>query len=291
MKKTAKTTMETTMEMENINVTINADRAARAEMIINTTSELWGKRIAIIPVDLLEVDYSYQRVRSSHVNDIFDNWDDSLCDFLIVSYRNGIFYIVDGQHRYYAALTKGIKNLPCIIRVGLTMEEEARLFVNINEPRKQLNPYDTYKANIACRIEIIPEVKIDMIIEKVCNKYNIEVKRSTDNYKTHILRSLNRARGIIESKNLGEECLDWMLKTITEGKWSECQEAYRSYTMDMLKTFYIENMENIETETKKLERLMERFSPVKMLELARKYRGDYGCCLSSALSMVLRDLI
>ena len=285
--------MKKTIEvaMENISIAINAERAARAEMIINTTSELWGKRIAIIPIDLLDVDYSYQRVRSSHVNDIFDNWDDDLCDFLIVSYRDGIFYIIDGQHRYYAALTKGIKNLPCIIMMGLTMEDEARLFVNINLPRKSLNPYDTYKANIANGNESIPEVKIDMTIKRVCEKYHIEVKKSTDNYMCNILRSLTRARNIIKSEMLGEICLDWMFKTITESKWKECHEAYRSYSMDMLKTFYAENMENIETETKKLERLMNRFSPIEMLELARDYRAKYNCCLSSALSMVLRDLI
>jgi hypothetical protein len=284
--------MKKTMENTNVNVTINDSKAARAEMIINTTSELWGKRIAIIPIDLLDVDYSYQRVRTAHVNYIYDNWKQTRCDFLEVSYRDGIFYIIDGQHRYYAALAKGIKSLPCIIKTGMTMEDEARDFVEKNTGYKSLTPFDTFKANIANGNENIPDVKVDMTIKRVCDKYGVEVKK-VETYGTipKILRSLTRARDIVKSKNLGEECLDWILKTVTESKWSECQEAYRSYTMDMLRNFYSENIENIETETKKIERLMNRFSPIEMLEIAREYRGKYNCGLSSALSMVLKDLI
>jgi hypothetical protein len=102
--------MKKTMENTMVNVTINDSKAARAQGIVDTTPELGGRRIAVIALDLCDVDYSYQRVRTSHVNYLHDNFDINECDPLLVSYRDGKFYIIDGQHRYYAALSKGIKN-------------------------------------------------------------------------------------------------------------------------------------------------------------------------------------
>lgn len=282
-----------TKTMEIANVTINADKIARAQMLINTTPEIWERRTAVVPIDLLAVDYTYQRIRTDHVNYLYDKWEKSECEHLIVSYRDGIFYIIDGQHRYYAALARGVEDLPCNIRTGLTMEDEARIFVRMNKSRKALTPFDEFKANIACGNESIPDVKADMTIKKICDKYKVEVKKvETRGTIPRILRSLTRARDIVKSKMLGEECLDWMLNLITtEGKWSECQEAYRSYTMDMLRVFYVENMENIEVETARLKSLMSRLSPTEMLELANKYKKKYECNLASAMSMVLKELI
>ena len=246
MKKTAKTTMETTMEMENINVTINDSKAARAEMIINTTSELWGKRIAIIPIDLLDVDYSYQRVRTAHVNKIYDNWDEKRCDFLIVSYRNGVFYIIDGQHRYYAALARGVKNLPCIIKTGMTMEDEAYEFVKWNTSRKPLSPFDTYKANIACGNEKIPEVKVDMTIKKVCDKYGITIKKAPNSSEPKILRTVTDARAIVCKDCSGEERLDWILDLISKSNWVDCPETYGSDFLRMFSNYYTNNVNDLE---------------------------------------------
>ena len=167
-----------TKSINKVNVTINDSKAARAEGIVNTTPELGGRRIAVVSIDLFDVDYSYQRVRTSHVNYLTDNFDINECDPVLVSYRDNKFYIIDGQHRYYAALANGIKNLLCIIRTGLTMEDEARIFVKTNTSRKPLTPFDTFKANIACGNENIPDVKVDMVIKKVCDKHNIRVKKS-----------------------------------------------------------------------------------------------------------------
>ena len=283
------TKMENTME---INVVAEDTKAIRARDIVDTTPEIGGIRVAFVAIDLYEVDYSYQRVLTTQVNYLTDNFKIANCGTLDVSYRDGRFYIIDGQHRYYAARANGIEKLLCIIRTGLTAEDEARIFVELNKTRKKPSPFDIFKANIRNGDESIPDVKVDMIIKKVCDKHKVDVKQSTDSYKTHILRSLDRARDIVTSKNLGEKCLDWMLDLITtEDKWSECQEAYRSYTMTMLKTFYVENIENIEVETERLKKLMGRLSPTEMLKLANDYRKKYECTTGAAMSMVLKELI
>ena len=264
---------------------LNSVNVSRAEMIMNTTSELWGKRTAIIPIDLLDVDYSYQRVRTSHVNEIHDEWDNDQCDYLIVSYRDDKFYIIDGQHRYYAALMRGIENLPCIIRTGLEMEDEARIFVKMNSSRKPLKPYDTYKANIANGNESIPEVKTDMTIKRICDKYNISVGKDNDKCAARKLRSLTTVRRIVSAH--GEEGLDWIFGTMKQSNWYDCGEAYMDVILSALKTFYFDNLDDLDKARTKIIKIMSNYSPMDLISYANANYTGYG--RYSSLSNTLKD--
>ena len=275
--------------MENINAIINDTKATRAEDIVSTTPELGGRQIALVDLDLCDVDYEYQRVRTSHVNYLYDNFNINECDPLLVSYRNGRFYIIDGQHRYYAALAKGIKRLLCIIRTGLTMENEARIFVTMNKSRKPLTPFDEFKANIACGNENIPDVKVDLTIKKICDKYGIRITKVTTNSDlSRILRSVSIARRIVKSELCGEKCLSWIFEVLTKGKWCDCEQAYKADMMDVLKTYYLDNVNDIDVATAKLAKVMEMYSPAKLQAYARKHYSDYG--RFAGLSNALRDL-
>ena len=259
---------------------------SRAEMIMNTTSELWGKRTAIIPIDLLDVDYAYQRVRTSHVNEIHDEWDNDQCDYLIVSYRDDKFYIIDGQHRYYAALMKGIENLPCIIRTGLAMEDEARIFVKMNTSRKPLKPYDTYKANIANGNESIPEVKTDMGVKRVCDKHNIVVCKDNDKCDARKLRSLTTVRRIVSTH--GESGLDWIFETMKQTNWYDCGEAYMDVILAALKTFYFDNLNDLDKARAKIIKIMNSYSPTELISHANANYIGYG--RYSSLTNIIKDL-
>lgn len=272
--------MKKRINLTKENATVNT---SRAEMILNTVSELWGKRTAIVPVDLLDVDYSYQRVRTAHVNKIYDKWDPNQCDYLIVSYRDDKFYIIDGQHRYYAALARGVKDLPCIIRTGLTMEDEARIFVEMNTSRKPLNPFDTFKANIANGNENIPEVKVDMIIKRVCDKYGIIVKKTT-NKEAKILRSVSKAREIISSSEHGEHRLDWIFDLILKSNWSECPEAYGSDFLKMFSCYYTNNINDLENAKQRAVKAMCDVSPTEFISKAMYKYSAYK--KNTALSLM-----
>ena len=278
MKKTAKTTME----MENISVSINDSKSARAQGIVDTTPEMGGRRIAVVALDLFDVDYSYQRVRTSHVNYLHDNFDINECDPLLVSYRNGKFYIIDGQHRYYAALSKGIEKLLCIIRTGLTMEDEARIFVKTNTSRKPLSPFDTFKANIVCGNESIPDVKVDMIIKKVCDKYGVVVKKSPNGTEPRVLRTVSSARKIIKMKD-GEQRLDWIFDLISKSNWAECTESYGSDFLNMFATYYSNNINDLENAKQRAIKAMCDVSPsefyIKALNRYSSYKPNTAISL------------
>lgn len=57
---------------------------------------------------------------------------------IIISHRDGHYYIVDGQHRVQAAKIRGIKTLPCLVHEGLTYQEEADMFVAMGKERHGL---------------------------------------------------------------------------------------------------------------------------------------------------------
>ena len=84
----------------------------------------------------------YQRpVDEREVNRLIREWDDRLLDPLVVSFRDGKFNVVDGQHRV-AAMRKmnGGKEVmvPCTIYSGLTYEQEADLCYKLDKAKKRL---------------------------------------------------------------------------------------------------------------------------------------------------------
>jgi hypothetical protein len=232
-----------------------------ARTVMNNSYTLWGKRIADIPVDLLDLDHSYQRVETGNAKKIADNWDKDACEFLLVSYRNGKFYIIDGQHRFIAAKIKGIASLPCVIFSGLTRSEEARRFSIQGMGRKKLTPSDTFKANIECGNTDYKEVAIDMEIKRICDKYGITISKSNFNldYNAKRLRSISRPRIIVNGN--GADCFEWIIKTIVNSNWETCIDAYEKDMLMMLKNFYVENVEKLAEATEKIKNVMNCITP------------------------------
>jgi hypothetical protein len=74
-----------------------------------------------------------------------------LCQPLDVSVRStreygDQYYVIDGQHRLEAARIRGVAHLPCVIYRDLTSEDEARLFVQLQQNRRALGSIDLFWA-------------------------------------------------------------------------------------------------------------------------------------------------
>ena len=84
----------------------------------------------------------YQRpVDEREVDRLIKEWDERLLDPLVVSFRDGKFNVVDGQHRI-AAMRKmnGGKEVMvrCVIYSGLSYKEEAELCYKLDKAKKRL---------------------------------------------------------------------------------------------------------------------------------------------------------
>lgn len=85
----------------------------------------------------------YQRPVKDHVvNKLIREWDSSLMEPLTVSYRDGRFYLVDGQHRVSALrrMNGGMDVVvACKLYHGLTYEQEAELCYKLDQAKKSLS--------------------------------------------------------------------------------------------------------------------------------------------------------
>lgn len=85
----------------------------------------------------------YQRpVNPKEVERLIREWDERLLDPIIVSFRDGKFYVVDGQHRIVAMRQmnggKGVM-VNCKVYSGLTYEQEADLCYKLDKAKKRLS--------------------------------------------------------------------------------------------------------------------------------------------------------
>lgn len=86
---------------------------------------------------------AYQRiVDEREVDRLIQNWDERLLEPLVVSYRDGRFNLIDGQHRV-SAMRKMNGGLDVMVRCkvysGLTYEEEAALCWKLDKAKKRLS--------------------------------------------------------------------------------------------------------------------------------------------------------
>ncbi len=114
----------------------------------------------------LTVDRSYQRSIDNEpsrrlIASIAANFDWRLCAPLVVSRRSdGTKVIIDGQHRWAAAVRRGdLLQLPCCLFTYENPEDEARMFIVANRARKAINRLDDFHAALAATDEDATEIK------------------------------------------------------------------------------------------------------------------------------------
>lgn len=114
----------------------------------------------------LSVDLSYQRSIDNAgsrrlIARIAAGFDWRLCMPLVVSRRaDGSDVIIDGQHRWAAAMLRGdIPQLPCCRFTYASPEEEARMFILANRARKPINRLDDFYAALVAGDEDAHEIR------------------------------------------------------------------------------------------------------------------------------------
>ena len=85
-------------------------------------------------------------ISRNHVNQIKRNFREDLVQPVLVSFRDGKYYIVNGQHtsQVIYELNGNDPNTPvkCHVMTGLTYEQEADLYYNVNTYTQPLNTLD-----------------------------------------------------------------------------------------------------------------------------------------------------
>lgn len=121
-------------------------------------------KIEVLKVSDLQVDPRVQRdgLRVRKVQEIDKKFNPGALGVLVVSRRRdrGV-YIIDGWHRHEVLRRKGIEEVTCHVFEGLTVPEEALMFLDLNYA-DQPTLLEKYKARITAEDEAA--VRIDQIV-------------------------------------------------------------------------------------------------------------------------------
>jgi hypothetical protein len=105
----------------------------------------------IRPYDI-EIDGCYQRdLDEPRMQQMVKAFDDRLLGVPVVSLRsNSVIAGVDGQHRIAMLRAKGLGDVPimCEVWEGLSLKEEAQMFVDLQAFRKAIGALDLHRANV-----------------------------------------------------------------------------------------------------------------------------------------------
>lgn len=133
-------------------------------------------RFGMLNKGLLQVSPAYQRslIESKAVS-MASAWSWFACGTIIVGKRNGVFWVIDGQHRVAAAKRRSdIKTLPCLVFESASIAQEAQGFLDANTGRRPVFSTDKYRAALAA--DDATAVKFNGI----CSRLGIRVSSTTN---------------------------------------------------------------------------------------------------------------
>lgn len=267
-------------------VTDLEQRKELAELAMKNAITIGTKKLAWVPVKLLNIK-PYQRSKQSHIMKIAEEWNDSKCNVLLVSYdeENGCFNVMDGQHRGCAARMRGIKFLVCEVFTGMTISKEATYFVNQNENTKKLTPFDTYKANQFITGEDETEQsKMDKKIAEICKKYDIKVEKSN---ARNTLRSVTEARTIMRRD--GVDGMEFVLDIIFDSHWNEFTDGFSGDLMNALGKVYCYRKLSVDVLKERLCDFLVKSSPSELIALGNNNYPNLG--RRARLDAILAEII
>lgn len=113
-------------------------------------------RYQYVDVKSLRVDAYQREIDPLRIKKIIKDFDINLLGVIVVSLRDGMMNVIDGQHRVMVCMALGIKHVMAEIKEGMTLEEEAKYFNacnGANGESKPLKAHDVFKAKIVGKDE------------------------------------------------------------------------------------------------------------------------------------------
>lgn len=249
--------------------------------------DVWGWVIIDQPGELmyidknsLNVDYSYQRsISTVRVAKIRKEWSWMAAQVLVVVERDGKFYVVDGQHRLFAARQHPeIKELACLVfYCENEIKNEARAFILGNKMRSGASSVQTFKA------EIVADDELSVKVNNLITSKGYHVGGSA--------RSGNNVKCIEAIKNSYK-----INRELTEKIWDLCVEIHKGLYIRnevWLGLFYIEKniIEGKSLLNKKEKDKLISLGSEVIFEAVRKARSYYGSGGEKIYGKAILDLV
>jgi hypothetical protein len=122
------------------------------------------QRIEVLALNQVDAATYQRQTNGAQVQRIANNFNEAKLGMLVVSARDGQYFIVDGTHRVAALRRLGFESAMFIVLQGLTYQQEADYFRRQNENTRGLTLYTRFKAGLESGDETC--VAINAVVEK-----------------------------------------------------------------------------------------------------------------------------
>lgn len=272
------------------------------DLVMNTRQYVGGKQFCYVPMELLEVDNSYQRedmIDKTKISKLAREFDINLYDPIQIAPHpeTNSFAIINGVHRYLACRILGTTGMEASIVTGLSADseerrvQEAEIFVTQADLIDNLSVTQKHKANL---LRGIPKY---VILEECIQGRNIIIDRKwyknlskteQDKYKDYrVLSGYNAALETAGYVN-GKQILNAIFDIIAITNWHEATKAYCSVIIRSLSSaLRIHRCKEDVIKT-----IIEYFKPMEPAEfLARAYEKYPARTEKERLLLLLEDEI
>ena len=241
----------------------------------NPTEQSTGQQIAngmkseiiSLPLYKLNVTETSQRdkLNKKKINDIIKDFDPNLLGIITVSYRDGKWYIIDGQHRAIALNTifgdeylvdcKVIRNIP--------QQKESIYFVKLNDSSTPLQYADKAKGLFYGEDETI------VTLSNLCKKNGVDLGIFKDNRATADSRITAVKALVVTYKKIGEEKTDRLIKLLND-TWDGKSTAFKQ---EMIKAVgVILSLYGRELDDNKFIKKLGKVNPAELIRMAKSDR-------------------
>lgn len=233
-----------------------------------------------IPIKNLSIVWAkaQREFNERHADKIAAGFDPDLFDDLVVTLPNGngIYHVVDGQHRK-AAIQKLYgedEKVPCRIVAAADPERAAEIFDKINTGRRNPSPVEKFKVRVTAGYET--EVAINKVVTNLGYRITNQAEDGT-------IRSVAALLSVY--KNYGLEVLKETLMTI-KGTWDNDKHAVNGPIVEGYGALLAEHRGHIDWPRLR-KAVGDKFTPGRLLGHAKQDRELHGGGLPDGVRRVL----
>lgn len=232
-----------------------------------------------LKIDSLTND-KYQRVINyPRVNRIVEEFDERRFDPITVSIRDGARYVLDGQHRLAALKRLGMAHVPSRILRGLTIQEEAEIFVKQGDLRRGLSSFEKHQAAVIWGEETA------IAIENLLTRLGLRVvKAQSAAYGVSSIASLNEI-----AKKDGVATLEKILSLLID-TWAGSSDSLQKVMIQGIRELYAGYPE---MEQKKFVKQLKKVDPAVIIREGKSVltgRSTYEGYVQALLKHYNRNL-
>lgn len=131
-----------------------------------------NEKYQVMDPSTFKIDLSYQREPDpAWVNKIAKEWSDEKANIVRLSSRPDGYYVIDGNHTRLACASRGGTEIICRIHENLTVQDEAKLFAELNSSQRKPSFNQLLKAKAAAGVE--PEFSYLQLLNDVGVPYTL----------------------------------------------------------------------------------------------------------------------